>query len=129
MKSNELMLGDWVFIEDAEKPNGLAQTKVVYLTEDNTECLHPIPLTKSIFEANGWDCSDSCYWYLKHPLNKNKVLQWYKCEHRLIEIYIDTQSKERYDTFECRWLRNVHLLQHAFRLCGLSKLADNFKIE
>lgn len=132
MKSNELMIGDWVkFMDEPLKVqhvynNGyddvVAETMEEFLDEDGFICeeikdvplvnCSPIPLTPEILEKNGW-------WYDSDDM-------W---QHEEVGFYIEKWNGrfQCYDINDIK-LDSVHQLQQALRLCGLNDLADNFKI-
>lgn len=143
MKAKELMIGDLVRIIEPDRYHGAicrivslinhkddecGYFKVFILTKGNllhevcNEDIEPIPLTKEIVSANGFE--EFCEMY-------GGVIQ-----HRLYsedrKIKIDVTNSCLYDLSCCPnvicELRYVHELQHALRLCGLNSLDDNFKI-
>lgn len=116
MEANELMIGDWVYV------NNIA-TQVMQVNEDceiwthkdpflPNENVEPIPLTEEILKANGIKFQKGFPWWQRaDPFgNANKC-----------EVHINSVTTVIV-TF-------VHEFQHALRLCGLDDLADNFKIE
>lgn len=123
MKASELMVGDLVkigqrvvmidsIIPDSKQVVNGGTFSVVY---DDGE-YEPIPLTEEIFKANGWMCSNG--WFERNDVNFFIA----KCvdKYKLCPIF----HMKSFAT-----IAYVHELQHALRLCGLSELADNFKIE
>lgn len=120
MKITELMVGDWVnrnpYSQKLEKYVRVTPAMINY-DESDLARITPIPLTADILEKNRFvwtaygvifdggedltlqQCGD--YWKIKPNQMSN-------------------------DTFCCIWY--VHELQHALRLCGIDKLADNFQI-
>lgn len=121
MDAKQLMIGDRVFIEEGD---ALAPTQMVCIMEDNTEWLHPIPLTPEILEKNG---------FVK--VNSQRYRWGELCGNILFHVdanpkkgyfYITNESHQNhanvYDSFY------VHTFQNALRLCGLTDLADNFKV-
>lgn len=115
MKANELMIWDWVYIEQGDE---LAPIKVSCIMEDNnTEWLHPIPLTAEILEKNGWDEEwINGGWCYNHKLRF------------LLSLNLNKDSFYLSITNHGVYIHYVHELQHALRLCGLNELADNFKV-
>ena len=132
MKSNELMIGDWVTFEDEPLKvqhiynNGyddvVAEIVEEFLDEDGVICegikdvplvnCSPIPLTPEILEKNGW-------WYDGDDM-------W---QHEEVGFYIE-KLNERFRCYDITDIKldSVHQLQQTLRLCGLDKLADNFKV-
>lgn len=126
MKTNELMIGDWVMHTD--KPLYIAGIygERVYDDDNNVyriEKITPIPLTPEILEKNGFDTS-----------NKLSIFQGIGCivivanrdEYKFIHIIKDNGDKSS-DTKIYYEELYVHELQHALRLCGLNDYADNLK--
>ena len=79
--------------------------------DDKDDQPQPIILTPEILEKNGW---------------------WYDVEDMWLHDEVDC-GIERWKGFQCYnisqiKLYSVHQLQQILRLCGLNKLADNFKI-
>lgn len=114
MKANELMVGDWVFLFDETpvKVDCIGNAEV-YLTEPKGqheldwnvtyEHIKPIPLTPEILEKNGFrdiDKGENCDGFDIYWRNGN-----------------DGYSINMQDLH----LHYVHELQHALRLCGISK--------
>lgn len=145
LQAKELMIGDLVhlYVND----NGITNedVKVVGLSEDyitilnkfgideeyceddvidGVSAIFPISLTPEIGKANGFQYStdkDEVEWYLKQ--NSYPYEDWgYTFEHNVFEY-------ENIGLSVRKQLYYVHEFQHALRLCGLSELADNFKIE
>lgn len=130
MKANELMIGDWVYNSYHKKP--IQITPFDFFTHSHTEGvpsfdgilnpkptsgrdLEPIPLTAEILEKN-------------FP-NADKVAWWFA------DDYEDADDRITYEIHISGgalgingFMWYVHELQHALRLCGLTELADNFKI-
>ena len=132
MKATDLMIGDWVkFMDEPLKVqhvynNGyddvVAETMEEFLDEDGVICeeikdvplvnCSPIPLTPEILEKNGW---------------------WYNVEdiwlHEEVDFYIEKWDG-RFQCYEINDIKldSVHQLQQTLRLCGLDKLANNFKV-
>lgn len=126
MKASELMLGDWVnWHTYTNRPNYCKIKQISFDTRiegsDDFNC-EPIPLTEEILKANGWVvrlndgeyCSPIDISY-KEPLRlqvgeDGNAFWW------IVGIIIIVP------------INHVHELQHALRLCGLTDLANNFKI-
>lgn len=118
MKASELMIDDWVEIQDTpryykvEGINILAKGDACRLTfEDyvvDTWCdrVKPIPLTEEILKPNGLDPISCCDLSMPH---------W----------FMSLRSGNHHVEMPFQY---VHQLQHALRLCGLNDIADNFKI-
>lgn len=136
MKIYELMLGDWVRVNDPNGPfcsrvYGLSlELRTVYAKEPDLtvaypydeDCVDPIPLTPEILEKNGFGYVEKdtlmggsiTHFYLGEP---------YYCKN--MDLHIGG-NKDGF--FWMNYLRNeigsiryVHQLQHAFRICGIEK--------
>lgn len=131
MKTTELMIGDWVIgsivdrgrvvaIDDEDEYKTHHGSVRIKYSEDfagNGEWadkISPIPLTPDILEKNGFQKEYARPWML----------------YRLDNMGLYKQEFGYATSFgmSMRPLRYVHELQHALRMCGLDKLADNFKI-
>lgn len=119
LTEKDLMIGDWValpfdLLKDSCQPfKARLNLKNIVAIYDGKLVAEPIPLTEEILEANGWACDDINYsWYLdKFP-----------------DLYIHEDGfLNYYDGIEVRF-NFVHELQQALRICGLTELADNFKV-
>lgn len=125
MKASELMIGDWVRLTKGFNRGNSYKVLAIYEngsinTKYNSPVLlgdyEPIPLTEKILKKNGVK-------YLH--LYENDFPD--SPERRIcIREYRGIQFEVLSGTMP---LKYVHELQHALRLCGLSELADNFKVE
>lgn len=139
MKARELMFGDLVRTSTTTTElrvcrvahiDGDMDSVVLYDIEDEDEYrigryakhIKPIPLTEEMLKANWFyhpkfDDGTEVKYIMAYDkdglmwLNKEKDYFFISSSDAYIHIYF------------------VHELQHALRLCGLSDLADNFKIE
>lgn len=124
MKAKELMIGDLVRIDgrvvqiESIVPDSkqfiAGGEKFCYAYDDGK--YEPIPLTEDILKANGFEHRDFTSGNSMHY------------DHS-VTVYLNKDG----EIFmliggEQRWVRYVHELQHALRLCGLNELADNFKV-
>ena len=153
MKTTDLMVGDWVLINDAPHKiqaidsidaEILADDDLYYVGEDrchSEDKIEGIPITPEILKKNDW------YWgFTSDEKNfKSCVMgafepHWvYDKGAGEISLYFDKDTdggalriddqrfNRRLDFFWCDTLY-VHELQHALRICGLNELADNFKV-
>lgn len=128
MAAQNWMIGDWYqwYAECRYYPY---QVKPEDFTKDYIANFEPIPLTPEILEKNGWDTSP--YSILK--VCNDKWLEFYHHERRLRLWWkgIDewqNHAEVQEVCFQCN-CTYVHELQHALRLCGLTDIADNFKID
>lgn len=97
-----------------------------WLTIDDVE---PIPLTQSLFEANGFKVDG----YAILNLQDGKWLEYYFHEHRFSMYYEGIDEWQNHSQVRDIVFRSqpfyVHELQHCLRLCCLNDLADNLKLE
>ena len=127
MKATDLMINDWVCINDSNyQVQDLKKKGVIKLYENTTwgeheidfntdsleEFLQPIPLTKEILHKNGFIGEV----YLWIDAGNEKTLVYYPFEHRLTLEYGDKCEI----LFKCQCF-SVHELQHALKLCGIEK--------
>lgn len=103
--------------------NGKCSILVEYLVESEMDCyefidyVEPIPLTEEILKKNGFE-RNSIY------LEKDNVMVFLG-ERIMFSFFDDWAAECTIDNFTIKY---VHELQHLLRLCGLSYLADNFKV-
>ena len=134
MKANELMIGDWIRIDEPDKYAGATGQiqSLMYHREGDAAYFHvfiqdrlghvlrdvcsddirPIPLTPEILEKNGfhekWD----------------RDIKLMACDTITIEIgdnYKFYKDGKMYLRRVLAPLYYVHQLQHAFRICGIEK--------
>ena len=150
MKPTDLMINDWVIFLD--KPlkvqyiynNGyddvVAEIMEEFLDEDGVICeeikdvplvnCSPIPVTPEILEKNGFEMFKYDGWVHYYRIFGNNAIPFVL--HSMIggemlsqEVDIFSTSTDTNCDIEINY---VHELQHALRLCGLNKLAENFKV-
>ena len=126
MKATDLMVGDWVLINDAphkiQAIDGIdaeiqADDELYYIGEDryhSEDKVEGVPLTPEILEKNGW----------KHS-NRLMVIRIDGDDFYWSEGLGGVLYKNQYNMCDCKY---VHNLQHALRRCWFYELADNFKI-
>ena len=143
MKVDELMIGDWVQVNkdvcikrgtvvrvrsiDADNsfPKKGLKGCVTYAPIDNmtfvggvwVEYLIPILLTPQILEKNGFTRSRV---FVEWKYNKDDTYILWKPF-----PWVRITREESDVCFTCEY---VHELQHALRLCGLTEIADQFKV-
>lgn len=144
MKITELMIGDFVRIRGS-----IYNTKVTEILnyginpdwcgpEVNDviyfEDLEPIPLTDEILEKNGFKeppHQQPTGYYLQ------KIEKGLECWDMVIHLHPDSLYQVTIEHSEddvvggliyAQKIHHVHQLQHVLRICGLSELADNFKL-
>lgn len=126
IRCRDLMVGDWIFNQ-----NG-SPMQIIAVDEDNAYACEgnekgpwifgddegykpqPIILTSEILEKNGWKHSNR----LMITRIDDNDFYWSKELGGIL-------YKNQYNMCDCKY---VHNLQHALRLCGFNKLADNFKV-
>ena len=145
MKATDLMIGDWVKIKghlDYDKVQEIARDENMqwYIsfacsaTLFRTYEFEPIPLTPEILEKNGWSLDPVLQCYTSTPLwlygegSINLLLQFPTKQSAGSLKIIDNQKIRNLSDFTWKDRLYIHELQHALRLCGLDKLADNFKV-
>ena len=126
MKTTDLMVGDWVLINDApHKIQAIdsidaeiqADDELYYVGEDryhSEDNIEGILITPEILEKNGW----------KHS-NRLMVIRIDGDDFYWSEGFGGVLYKNQYNMCDCKY---VHNLQHALRRCWFYELADNFKI-
>lgn len=132
MKSEELMIGDWVNTNQIVNPIKKVTASMINYTDDEIARFEPIPLTAEILEDNEFelqeqDFTDKLY-RLKYGL---LYLEPYSTGYSVgcsITNYDHFNIHTRMLSSFCK-VYYVHELQHVLRLCGLGELANNFKIE
>ena len=125
MKATELMIGDWVCLKDDTKYELPLKVDGVLTDDISLEgegflggaegLIRSIPITPKMLVRNGW--KETQYWH-EYQDGKNTIqccLPDMRGRINGIEI----------EYFKCEY---VHQYQHLLRLCGLNKLADNFKV-
>ena len=127
MKPTDLMIGDWVLINniphkiqaiDSIDAEIQADDELYYVGEDryhSEDKVEGILLTSEILEKNGW--KETQYWH-EYQDGKNTIQC---CLPDMRGRINGIEIKE----FQCKY---VHQCQHLLRLCGLDELADNFKV-
>ncbi len=127
MKATELMIGDWVLINNTphriQAIDGIdaeiqADDELYYIGEDryhSEDKVEGVPLTYELLKKNGW--GDDEYWCE------------YKDDKAIIQSCLPNMRGRIngivIENFQCEY---VHQYQHFMRLCGLDALADNFRI-
>ena len=128
MKTNELMIGDWVLLEGTPaKTRGVEiYCSNLYVKTNLTDewytsnFVEPIPLTPEILEKNEFvkgdtmDLGDEIYCVKLFNIHyDNEERQFWVC------IFFESEyGKEMMDIFRIDY---VHELQHALRLCKVDK--------
>lgn len=126
MKTNELMIGDWLFYKGqfnafSFKVEQITKRKVGYHAEPNESRMHyiilsecqPIPITPKTLERNGFRKVQDLY-YMK---SENKI---FPCPF-FIEYNPNNNCLFINDGLMPMPIIYVHQLQHVLRLCGIEK--------
>ena len=146
IKCRDLTVGEWVVNQ-----NG-SLMQIVAVDEDNAYACEgneerpwifgdyegyepqPIILTPEILEKNGWSLDPVLQCYTSTPLwlygegSINLLLQFPTKQSAGSLKIIDNQKIRNLSDFTWKDRLYIHELQHALRLCGLDKLANNFKV-
>lgn len=156
MRTRDLMQGDKVYetllddtpqvvtIEEVGQKHiyiGLADDDMALLRYESKylgwdiEHIEPIPLTDEILEKNGWEKACGCWFYFKEDaatsfnrdkFKKENTLPFWVCFND--DSHKDVMGADDYFQDVIIYIKYVHELQHAIRLCGINDLADNFKV-
>lgn len=126
MKANELMLGDWVFVDEYDeytpapynKPYPIQILSGADIDRADEISFEPIPLTPEIMEKNG-------FWVMEKVDNGAEEYIAYATDGLI--LHYNRDNDYYFPDTPISW-KYVHELQHALHLCGLNELADNFKI-
>lgn len=145
MKSDELMIGDWIVLKSVDYADGVIryveekkrvhvdilsrlekqETKVV-----RDDCVYsiqvePIELTTEILNKNGFETNGikMCAAYCPEDKHANlEISEQYHHDNEKIECgFYWTINCCEYDIIR---LRYVHELQHAIKLCGINKTIE-----
>ena len=108
MEANELMIGDWVMIENYSRICGIAEDGVYFADKNckgaiSFDHIEPIPLTAEILERNGFVLDGESWWY--------KDFRIVLSTSNGVSLICGRQMRFKY----------VHELQHALRLCQIDK--------
>lgn len=131
MKTNELMIGDWILM-----PNSNNYEKIVAIPTStqievggncwiNPMACIPIPLTVEILEKNGWEYHTKCGSCIMYMLYEHNFQVFFEENEATMIWHINDIGDTKLSIDDCVY---VHTLQHALRLFGLHDLADNFKV-
>lgn len=118
MKANELMLRDLIY-RKCSNGNEVVKMQPHWFNPpyEFSDIFEPIPLTPEILEKNGFEQNENVKGY-QYP-NDDIIF----CLEELSRVFIFNGVYNDICIFY------VHELQHILRICGLTELADNFKIE
>jgi hypothetical protein len=130
MNTTELMIGDWVSVEDLIRcrVDKIFQDYVVCLDKRDNEIIGnimPIPITVEILEKNGFEQTGDSTFSISDDGMRFNVTWWSKT---MFNVGFYRRGNNSPSEQCCLNVCYVHELQHALRLCGMNELADNFKI-
>ena len=114
MKARELMIGDWVYDAILKGNTKIEMVSLTAIQGDFNTCLYneetfdPIPLTKDILEANGFEEFDG--WML-YEYEGNEI-SW---------MGTILKGSGELGNFEFPAIMYVHQFQHVLRICGIDK--------
>ena len=117
MKANDLMIDDWVYNKNIDKPMQIYPTIFSQMFRSNPNAttedynIFPIPLTPEILEKNGFVFL-SGLWYL--ITKERKPIHIVFKDNNVITLSINATPVPI-------GLKYIHQLQHALRLYGIEK--------
>lgn len=109
MRTNELMVGDWVL----STQTGIPLRVNPFMAELEVPEWQPIPLTPEILEKNGFE-----------PVKEGKIPTLKNCYGDILFQLVDIKNEYIHKTlytFKNIPIVYVHELQHALRLCRADK--------
>ena len=126
IRVEELMIGDWVniMVEGYDNPTQIKEIGPfwVKVTQDEKDygivLIEPIPITPEILERNGFESVKNIFGFKTYKLNDDFILEdrgKRKCLCR------SCYTMQPYSTFWVCDIEHVNELQHALKLCGISK--------
>lgn len=121
MKISDIMIGDWVDVRNSADKNTphIERITPAHLLRDEP-CLG-IPITPEILEKNGFQKGGSCYiLYDDKEDNDFEPVGGYEIRFYPGNNFCSIQNIETEAdiSFYCEY---IHQLQHAMRLCGITK--------
>ena len=133
MKSDDLMIGDWV--KKIHRCDYYVNAKIVGIFKHTCDCktndgeihtisylgIEHIPLTSEILEKNGFDCSDG------EVVRYNFTVGDYNGHFSLRAMYDKEDNQKGWSFYAFNVLTiidYVHELQHALKLCGINKTIE-----
>ncbi|MCQ2137875.1 MAG: hypothetical protein MJY60_04135 [Bacteroidales bacterium] len=151
MKASDLMIGDWVLwknkpvqvvrVSGIRYEFGHYDVLLAYcnnmgdgIESHDISSISPIPLTADLLGKNGWVNKEEKGWMQQGNFGDSPLMLWYVKDtgtftrHFANELEISDLSKDGGYRLkiQCKY---VHELQHALRLCGLTELAEKFKVD
>ena len=139
METTDLIIGDWVLINDApHKIQAIdsidaeiqADDELYYVEEDRYDFedkIEGIPITEDFFRENDWEYV--CRTYLHKYFVKNVGKFHLQIINNKLYIWFDYSPDDwTQDANVKAPIKYIHDIQHILRLYGLNELADNFKV-
>lgn len=145
MNGTDIQINDWVYLSEKSYPMRVESIDRdhCYLDFEDNEGdpfdgiygeggIAPIELTKEMLLANGWE-DITC-----RSANGTDTFEIQGSTDKIsYRVFVRLERTIRYVSFFCGYVeigaeihtRYVHELQQCLRLCGLSDMADNFKIK
>lgn len=151
MKATDLTCGDLVLINgtphkiqaiDSVDEEISADDELYFVGEDrchSEDKIEGIPLTKEILQENDWGYACETYFH-KFGIKSFPEIRITAFIKNVDKLHLEIRDNylhvwfnyflnyERMDADVIVPIKYIHDMQHALRLCGLNKLADNFKI-
>lgn len=129
MKANELMIGDIIY---QNRPEGKVVTRMKARwfdpPYDISDFIEPVTITPKNLLENEYELAQSEHeCYIARGLDYS--IKWRPNDYHVLKIHRpQTNGQKGHCTITITECLYVHQLQHALRLCGLTELADNFKV-
>ena len=134
MKCSELQIGDYIkyqgqiyIIEEISAKGWVhlihpkTKARLNMASDYIIDLLEPIPLTPKILERNGFKLNPQG----AYSNGRHTSIGVVRDDRYFANI--NTETDDPSFLYQCG--KYVHEFQHALRICGLSDLADNFKVE
>ena len=118
MKAEELMIGDWVICNHYQDKPFVKQFGLVDFMKGDYEYCEPIPLTQEILEKNGFKEQNNGW-----TLYTENYLVTMRNDISLSTLIIESWTAE-YGSYRMNYIKYIHQLQHALRMCGIEKTIE-----
>lgn len=128
MEAKELMINDW-YQWYAEGKYYFHQVKAEDFAKDYVANFEPITLTAEILQLNGFELEPSGLLWQETTYKLDRVYVEVSFLHdgSMRKVEVCNNIRTSYMSY-FEWL-HVHTFQHILRNCGLTELADNFKVK
>lgn len=119
MDTKQLMINDWLFSKIENRPFQISTPTILYtLRQGYDDGDEPIPLTDEIYKLNGfWEEGGG---YTKFDPEVGTFTTWKSKIENVQCVLVGSVETPLY---------YVHQLQQILRICGLTELANNFKVK